>query len=76
MKNNDAEFAGAIKNLLGFLMSATYEEEKQKIYSQAVELINAHFGTCPRCGFINTGGKFCSECGQERHEQDGSHYLQ
>ena len=65
MKNIDSEFASAIKNLLGFLVATEDENEKQALYDRAVELINAHFGTCPRCGFINSGGKFCSECGQE-----------
>ena len=63
--NNDTEFSRVLKEILGCLYTAETKEQKDLAYNKAVELINTRFGACPKCGHINTGGKFCSECGQQ-----------
>ena len=64
-QNNDSDFSNTLKEMIAFLYKADNQEQKDLAYTKIIEIINARFGACPRCGHINTGGKFCSECGQE-----------
>lgn len=64
-QKNDSDFSNTIKEMITFLYKADNQEQKDLAYTKIIEIINARFGACPRCGHINTGGKFCSECGQE-----------
>lgn len=63
-QNNDSDFSNTLKEMIAFLYKADNQEQKDLAYTKIIEIINARFGACPRCGHINTGGKFCSECGQ------------
>lgn len=64
-QKNDSDFSNTLKEMIAFLYKADNQEQKDLAYTKIIEIINARFGACPRCGHINTGGKFCSECGQE-----------
>lgn len=64
-QKNDSDFSNTLKEMITFLYKADNQEQKDLAYTKIIEIINARFGACPRCGHINTGGKFCSECGQE-----------
>ena len=64
-QKSDGDFSNTLKEMIAYLYKATNQEQKDLAYTKIIELINARFGACPRCGHINTGGKFCSECGQE-----------
>lgn len=64
-QKNDSDFSNTLKEMIAFLYKADNQEQKDLAYTKIIEVINARFGACPRCGHINTGGKFCSECGQE-----------
>lgn len=64
-QNSDIVFASTLKEIVAYLYKAENQEQKDLAYNKIIELINARFGACPRCGHINSGGKFCSECGQE-----------
>ena len=64
-QKNDSDFSNTIKEMITFLYKADNQEQKDLAYTKIIEIINSRFGACPRCGHINTGGKFCSECGQE-----------
>ena len=64
-QKNDSAFSNTLKEMIAFLYKADNQEQKDLAYTKIIEIINARFGACPRCGHINTGGKFCSECGQE-----------
>ena len=64
-QKNDSDFSNTLKEMIAFLYKADNQEQKDLAYTKIIEIINARFGGCPRCGHINTGGKFCSECGQE-----------
>lgn len=63
-QKNDSDFSNTLKEMIAFLYKADNQEQKDLAYTKIIEIINARFGACPRCGHINTGGKFCSECGQ------------
>lgn len=65
MSNSDIDFASAIKEMINYLYKSENQAQKDLAYNKILELINARFGACPRCGHINTSGKFCSECGQQ-----------
>lgn len=67
MENKEADiaFSSTLREIVTYLYKAETTEQKDLAYNKIIELINARFGACPRCGHINTGGKFCSECGQE-----------
>lgn len=65
MNNSDIDFASTIKEMINYLYKAENQAQKDLAYSKLLELINARFGACPRCGHINSSGKFCSECGQQ-----------
>lgn len=64
-QKNDSDFSNTLKEMITFLYKADNQEQKDLAYTKIIEIINARFGACPRCGHINNGGKFCSECGQE-----------
>ena len=64
-QRSDGDFSNTLKEMITFLYKADNQEQKDLAYTKTIEIINARFGACPRCGHINTGGKFCSECGQE-----------
>ena len=64
-QRSDGDFSNTLKEMIAFLYKADNQEQKDLAYTKTIEIINARFGACPRCGHINTGGKFCSECGQE-----------
>ena len=64
-QRSDGDFSNTLKEMIAFLYKADNQEQKDLAYTKIIEIINARFGACPRCGHINTGGKFCSECGQE-----------
>lgn len=64
-QRSDGDFSNTLKEMITFLYKADNQEQKDLAYTKIIEIINARFGACPRCGHINTGGKFCSECGQE-----------
>ena len=64
-QRSDGDFSNTLKEMITFLYKSDNQEQKDLAYTKIIEIINARFGACPRCGHINTGGKFCSECGQE-----------
>ena len=64
-QRSDGDFSNTLKEMITFLYKSDNQEQKDLAYTKTIEIINARFGACPRCGHINTGGKFCSECGQE-----------
>lgn len=64
-QRSDGDFSNTLKEMVTFLYKSDNQEQKDLAYTKTIEIINARFGACPRCGHINTGGKFCSECGQE-----------
>ena len=64
-QRSDGDFSNTLKEMITFLYKADNQEQKDLAYTKTIEIINARFGACPRYGHINTGGKFCSECGQE-----------
>lgn len=65
MAKTDIEFAGKLRDILTFLYENPEDEHRKSAYDIGINLINARFGACPKCGHVNTGGKFCSECGQQ-----------
>ena len=64
-QRSDGDFSNTLKEMITFLYKADNQEQKDLAYTKTIEIINARFGACRRCGHINAGGKFCSECGQE-----------
>ena len=62
-QRSDGDFSNTLKEMITFLYKSDNQEQKDLAYTKTIEIINARFGACPRCGHINTGGKFCSECG-------------
>lgn len=65
MIKDDGNFAKRVKNILECLYKSENPKEREELYNEGLRVINSKFGTCPRCGHVNTEGKFCSECGQE-----------
>ena len=73
-QRSDGDFSNTLKEMITFLYKSDNQEQKDLAYTKTIEIINARFGACPRCGHINTGGKCGSECGQvlagERQNND------
>ena len=63
--NTDIDFASKLRDVMTFLFENVDSPNRKQAYDMGIKLLNARFGACPRCGHINTGGKFCSECGQQ-----------
>lgn len=63
--NTDIDFANKLRDIMTFLFENPTDENREQAYNIGIKLINARFGACPKCGYVNSGGKFCAECGQQ-----------
>lgn len=63
--NTDIDFANKLRDILTFLFKQTDSPDRKQAYDIGIGLVNARFGACPKCGYVNSGGKFCAECGQQ-----------
>ena len=63
--NTDIDFANKLREILTFLYENVDSPDRKQAYEIGTRLLNARFGACPKCGFVNSGGKFCAECGQK-----------
>lgn len=63
--NTDIDFSNKLRDILTFLFENIDSPDRKQAYEIGVKLLNARFGACPKCGFVNSGGKFCAECGQQ-----------
>ena len=63
--NTDIDFANRLREILTFVFENVDSPERKQAYDIGIKLINARFGACPKCGHVNSGGKFCAECGHQ-----------
>ena len=63
--NTDIDFANKLREIMTFLFENVDSPDRKQAYDIGIKLINVRFGACPKCGHVNSGGKFCTECGQQ-----------
>ena len=63
--NTDIDFANKLREIMAFLFENVDSPDRKEAYDIGIKLLNVRFGACPKCGHVNSGGKFCAECGQQ-----------